>query len=337
MTRSELLQGWTDELAGTTDLFRTVFETVRTGILLIDPKDGTIIGFNPAARELAGYPGKKMLGHTLAEFFQGPVNGGTPEPHLPAQTKSAEMILTHKNGTRIPVLLNPALSESGNNHVLVVTVTDLRDRVHEKAILLREIHHRVKNNMQLITGILHMEGLKLKDPSVQVLFENCQYRIRALAAVHEMAYSSNDFAHIPAGALITTITSGILASQPGGHGRIVPAIECGNTTLDLDTAVPFGILINELVSNSVLHAFPKGRNGHIEIRYTAGKDACILEYRDDGVGFPERVDFALPATTGLELIRGLTGELDGTVELLTGPGTRYRFTFPHKNIRGASS
>ena len=337
MTRSELPGCWTNELSGNADFFRTVFETIRTGIMLIDPEDWTIKGLNPEAKALIGYSDEKLLGHKLKEFFIHLADGETPEPYLPACGSTAEMILTDGNGTRIPVVLNVTPCDSGNRRVLVVTVTDLRDRINERAILLREIHDRVKNNMQLITGILHMEGMKIQDPSIQIIFESSKNRIRALAAVHEIAYSSSDFAHIPIEALITTITSGILSSQSARNGKITPEIDTGRATLDLDTAVPFGILINELVSNSALHAFPGEMDGIIEIRYKVEKDACILEYRDDGVGFPDCVDFALPKTTGLELIRGLTGELNGTVELQNRPGARYRFTFPQKSIRGVSS
>ncbi|WP_321507634.1 histidine kinase dimerization/phosphoacceptor domain -containing protein [uncultured Methanoregula sp.] len=329
MTRTEISPGCRTEIpAGSDDLFRTVFETVQTGILLISPDGRTLAGINPAARELFGQSDSIMAGHEIAEFIRPLPPGKTTVPDLLMCRSPFKASLVDAEGTEIPVLLNPSRGPDGKNAVIVVSVIDLRERINEKAILLREIHHRVKNNMQLITGILHMEGMKIHDPSVKILFENSKNRILALAAIHEIAYHSSDFAHIPAGDLITTITSNVISSQPGGRRVINLNIDAGDATLDLDTAVPFGILINELVSNSAMHAFPGGRDGTIEIRYHHGDDAKTLEYRDDGAGFPASVDFNNPATTGLELIRGLTGEMNGSVELLGGPGTRYRFTFP---------
>jgi PAS domain S-box-containing protein len=324
------------EPAGSDDLFRTVFETVPTGIVLIDPGIGKILDANPAARGLIGRSREEMTRHDFNEFVSPAQHGRISSQDRFGIERTAESTLLGTKGERTPVILASSHTLSGGRAILVMSIMDLSDRINEKAILLREIHHRVKNNMQLITGILLLEGEKIRDPSIQILFENSKNRIRALAAVHEIAYRSSDFAHIPVETLIATITSGILSSLSGGHGAISLDIQTGTATLDLDVAVPFGILVNELVSNSAIHAFPGGRKGLIEIRYRAGRAACILEYRDDGVGFPPGIDFESPKTTGLELIRSLTGEMNGMVELLGGPGTRYRFTFPGQELVGGS-
>jgi len=338
MTRNESMAGnRIGKPEGDDGLFFSVFKTIPTGILLVDIGNRTICGINPAARKMFGRPENAILGHPLAEFFSPDPAHETLIPDFLAGGKAAGFMLTDADHNEIPVLLHPSPAISGKSPVIVVSVLDISERTNERSILLREIHHRVKNNMQLITGILDMEGLKIRDPSIRILFENSKSRIRALAAVHEIAYRSHDFAHIPVKELINAITSCHLSTLSPEHGTLSLTLDCGPATLDLDTAVPFGILINELVSNSVIHAFPGGRDGIIVIRYSVMEDARILEYCDNGVGFPPIIDFAAPQTTGLELIRGLTGEINGRVELLAGPGTRYRFTFPHPCAGGTSS
>ncbi|MFA4876321.1 MAG: histidine kinase dimerization/phosphoacceptor domain -containing protein [Methanoregula sp.] len=336
MTRTESLFGArSGDPAGSDDLFRGVFETIKTSILLTSHDGRTIIAVNPAACNLFGHPDSAMIGHEITGFIHPLLPGGTTVPDLLMCGNPVESVLQDAQGMDVPVFLNPSRTRDGTGAVIVVNIIDLRERRNEKAILLREIHHRVKNNMQLITGILHMEGMKIQDPTIKILFENSKNRILALAAIHEIAYRSSDFAHIPAGELITTITATVISSQSGGHCDISPDIDAGDATVDLDTAVPFGILMNELVSNSAMHAFYGRREGIIKIRYRSGTTADILEYGDDGTGFPAGVDFNDPATTGLELIRGLTREMNGSVELLDGPGTRYRFTFSQKKNREA--
>jgi PAS domain S-box-containing protein len=324
--------GIISEPADSDDLFRAVFETSRTGIMLIDPEDGTILGANPAARELFGRSDEEMLGHGLDEFVSSALPGRSPNRDLLRSAGTYESVLINANGKKTHVLMNLSSAFSRGHTVLVVNITDLRDHMNEKAILLRELHHRVKNNMQMIMSILDLEGEKIRDPSIQILFENSKNRIRALTAVHEIAYRSSDFAHIPVEKLITTIVSSVLSSRSDSHGEISLDISAGTATLDLDAAVPFGILINELVSNSSIHAFPDGRDGRIEILYRPGANSCILEYQDDGVGFPSGIDFENPKTTGLELIHILAGEMNGKVVLSGSPGTHYRFTFPGKEL-----
>ncbi|MCK4270992.1 MAG: sensor histidine kinase, partial [Methanogenium sp.] len=203
-----------------------------------------------------------------------------------------------------------------------------------KSAMIQEIHHRVKNNMQVISSILNMEIKKIQDPVVQFSFEKIRHRIQTIAFVHELAYQSGDFVHISVEALIKKITSNALAYQQSDHGTLSIEIEASDLTVDLDKSVPFGILANELVSNAVLHAFPEGRDGEITISFRVEKGNNIFEFADNGVGLPAEIDFEHPETPGLKLIHGLAKQLNGEVEVLEGPGTRFRFKFPTEQSRG---
>lgn len=201
--------------------------------------------------------------------------------------------------------------------------------LQEKEVLLKEIHHRVKNNMQVISSLLSLQGSSLTDPGVVAQFQDSQNRIRSMALIHEQLYQSRDLAHINFSEYVQTLTNHLARSYRNGAQHVQVSVEAVDLFLDIDTAIPCGLIINELVSNALKHAFPDRRPGMIQVKLQAlASGACQLSVSDDGVGFPEGVDFRQTTSLGMQLVNTLTQQLAGTLRLEVGPGTTFVVEFP---------
>jgi len=198
----------------------------------------------------------------------------------------------------------------------------------EKEILLKEIHHRVKNNMQVISSLLFMQARKTKDTQVQDILRDSQNRIKSIALVHEKIYLSPDLNRIDYNDYIQKITRHLFETYLVDPTHISLSISSETVYLPIDKAVPCSLIINELISNAVKYAFPEGRKGNIFIDFQRQGDTYVLVFRDDGVGIPEGTDFLHHETLGFELIRGLVRQLNGTIDLDKTKGTAYTITFP---------
>ena len=205
----------------------------------------------------------------------------------------------------------------------------IRSSLKEKEILLGEIHHRVKNNMQIISSLLKLQSSKINDEKQVDIFKNAENRIRTMSLIHETLYQSKDFANVDFNGYVKSISNYLLRSYIVTSGAIKLNLEIEDITLGLDHAIPCGLIINELVSNSLKHAFPKGREGEIKIALRTINDHEVeLTVSDDGVGIPREIDMGNPETLGLELVQILAeNQLDGTLELERDGGTEFRIRF----------
>lgn len=200
----------------------------------------------------------------------------------------------------------------------------------EKEILLREIHHRVKNNMQVISSLLKLQSYRIKDKEVLEIFRGSQTRIRAMALIHEKLYQSQDFTRINFREYLTSITRYLYQSYGTQPGAIQLTINIEDLTLDITTAIPCGLIINELLSNSLKHAFPEGREGEITISlHSPEKDTFELIVSDNGIGIPEEIDIKITDSLGLYLVKILAeDQLKGEITLDRSKGTTLTITFP---------
>jgi two-component sensor histidine kinase/CheY-like chemotaxis protein len=199
----------------------------------------------------------------------------------------------------------------------------------EKEMLLKEIHHRVKNNMQVVSALLLLESQSLKDEATRTLFKESQNRIRSIALVHEQLYQSNNLNEIEYGGYLKKMFMPLFESFNTDPKRISIAIDVQNTMITIEKAVPCSLIVNELLSNSLKHAFPDGRKGEIRIGFVLDKTTgtYILDYRDDGIGLPEGSAPEKSGTLGMKLIYGLTQQLSGTLRLERGKGFHLIITF----------
>jgi two-component sensor histidine kinase len=224
---------------------------------------------------------------------------------------------------------------------------DVTDRRHvesrltaslrEKEVLLREIHHRVKNNLQVIVSLLALQVPSGAGREVQQAFGESRSRILSMSLVHELLYQSKDLSVIRFDEYLQRLVSRIAGTVGATDGRIDVRVRAGDVHLDIDAAVPCGLIVNELVSNSFKHAFPGDRRGQVVVSLEEAGGSLVLVVEDDGVGIADAVQLDRTQTLGLQIVRSLTAQLRGTAEVIRGRGTKVRITFPAPAARAAAA
>ncbi len=211
----------------------------------------------------------------------------------------------------------------------------IRASLREKEILLKEIHHRVKNNLQIISSLLNLQSNSISDPLTLAQFQDSQNRVRSMALIHERLYRSDDLAQIDFGPYLRDLVNSLVQTYRRQIQSITLKIEADVVLLDIDTAIPCGLIVNELVSNALKHGFPDGRTGEIgvEIRQESTQGQYRLLVRDDGVGMAEDVDYRNTPSLGLQLVNSLCKQIGGNIDLCQEGGTQFviRFSGPRKN------
>ena len=204
----------------------------------------------------------------------------------------------------------------------------IKASLKEKEVLLQEIHHRVKNNMQIISSLLNLQTRYVGDDEVALdVLKESQNRVTTMAMIHEKLYQSNDFMNIDIGSYIEKLVKDLLYSYAIPQGRIVPRIYSDDIQLNIETSIPCGLIISELVSNSLKYAFPDDKNGEILISLRETDNCYILTVGDDGIGLSENFDFTNTDSLGLELVNNLVDQIDGTIKLDTSCGTKFTIKF----------
>lgn len=200
----------------------------------------------------------------------------------------------------------------------------VRASLREKDILLKEIHHRVKNNLQIISTLLDLQSEHIEDERSLRYFRDSQDRIRSMALVHEKLYQTRDFISINFGEYLANLARYLFNSYITDPDRISLRLDVAPATLEIDQALPFGLIVSELVSNSMKYAFPDGRRGEIAVRLRVEGDAGIeLMVRDDGVGLPPGLDFRNTDSLGLQLVTMLVRQIRGEIEPGNEGGTSF--------------
>jgi len=204
---------------------------------------------------------------------------------------------------------------------------EIRSSLNEKEVLLQEIHHRVKNNMQIISSLLNLQKRHVnEEESVNVLMES-RNRVKSMAMIHEKLYQSGNLTNLKFSEYIPRLVSDLLYSYNIPQDQIKIVIKVEDVKLNIETAVPCGLIINELVSNIFKHAYPGGREGKLEISLKKHHDNYELIICDEGIGFPEELDFKKTETLGLQLVNNLVEQLDGEINLDQSQGTEFKITF----------
>ncbi|MFP5221412.1 MAG: sensor histidine kinase [Acidobacteriota bacterium] len=207
--------------------------------------------------------------------------------------------------------------------------TALRASLSEKEVLLKEVHHRVKNNLQVVTSLLSLQSLRFENPQLVTAFQDSQARVRAMALVHEKLYRSKDLCRIDFASYLRELTGFLIQAYSPKNLSIMQEIDSEEFFLSVDTAIPCGLILNELVTNSLKHAFPGRSSGTVSPRAWTEDGHAVLCVKDDGVGMPPGFDLNQPDTLGLQLVTNLARQLHGTLDMTTGPeGTAFTLRFP---------
>ena len=200
--------------------------------------------------------------------------------------------------------------------------------LREKELFLREAHHRIKNNLQIIASLLSLQASYVSDPLIRDMFTDSQDRVRSMALIHEALSQSGDMGEIDFAVYIQQLTSQLMRIYNGESDRITLQLRLDDLFLDVNKATPCGLILNELLCNALKHAFPTGRSGeiHIDLKVEEAQQVTLL-VSDSGVGLPVELDFLNAETLGLQLISTLTEQLEGTLTLDRSNGTIFKLTF----------
>jgi two-component sensor histidine kinase len=200
--------------------------------------------------------------------------------------------------------------------------------LRQQEVLLQEVHHRVKNNLQIISSLLSLQASYIQDPLIGEMFTDTQNRVISMALIHETLYQSSALGRIDLGAYARTLADQIWRSYGVEPDRIALHIQTDEVLLDINRAIPCGLILNELLCNCLKHAFPSGSGGtiHVELRSDAARQVTII-VRDTGVGFPTDVHFRETQNLGLQLVCTLAEQLEGVLELECNGGTAFTLTF----------
>ena len=211
----------------------------------------------------------------------------------------------------------------------VLTNAELERRVQEKDLLLSEIHHRVKNSLQVVSSLLSLEAARIVDPSVSEMLQITQNRIRSMALIHQTLYQSKDFSRVDFHAFLQSFVPTLIQSYSIHPEEISLIFHVAEVRLPIDAAIPCGLIVNELISNALKHAFPGERRGTICVEFAQCMDnSASLSVTDDGVGIPADFDFERSQTLGIQLVYMLTGQLGGTLTVKRSERTSFILRFP---------
>lgn len=210
----------------------------------------------------------------------------------------------------------------------------IKASLKEKELLLQEIHHRVKNNLQVISSLLRLQSRHINDPEALEIFKESQKRVSSIALVHEKLYQSKDMASINFADYIETLARDIFNFSMNSMQNIKLNLDLDEYYLNIETAIPCGLIINELLTNSLKHAFPSGNNGEIYLGLHGDNGKIVITVKDDGVGLPPQIDIKKPDTFGLQLVYFLKKQIKGDIILDEGDGTSFKIIFEELEYNG---
>ena len=204
----------------------------------------------------------------------------------------------------------------------------LKASLQEKELLLQEIHHRVKNNLQIISSLLNLQAEDLNDNQAIEIFKNTQNRISSIALIHEKLYQSKDLARINFADYIQDLANSLFSAYGVNPNTINLKVEVEDILLGIDTAIPCGLIINELILNSMKYAFPSGRQGEISVKfYAMTHNKLVLSISDNGIGLPKDLDLENISSLGLKLVSALVEQLSGDIQIHTSSRVQFEITF----------
>jgi two-component sensor histidine kinase len=248
-----------------------------------------------------------------------------------AEDAEAEKLLLRETQKAVLNILDDLASEKAlleESQGEVARSEAVRASLREKEVLLKEIHHRVKNNLQVISSLLSLQARYLTDPKAREIFNESQNRVQSIALVHEQLYQSPDLSSVNFGEYTASLLDNLFHNYSAGDRGISKVIDVGSARLTIDVAIPCGLIVNELVTNALKHAFPDGRSGKIWVVLQEDPVELRLEIEDDGVGMPESLDPRNTGSLGLDLVFTFAEQLDATVEIGRKGGTSFQFRFP---------
>jgi hypothetical protein len=204
---------------------------------------------------------------------------------------------------------------------------------NEKSVLLRDAHRRVKNNLQIICSLLNLQSKGVDDPLASWVLRDCHNRIHSIALIHEQLYQSQDFNRIDFSAYLKGLAHALLDSYCAVVGNVDMECDLEDIRIDLDTAIPCALIVNEFISNALKHAFPGNREGKINIALRHNEDSVIVSISDNGIGLPEDFYIERTESLGMRISRMLVAQIGGQLRIESQGGALFEFDFPRAKNR----
>jgi len=305
-------------------------------------QDGRITEFNSAAQKTFGYSFSEIQSKDMSVLYEDKERYAELKKRISEKENFfGEVKQIKKNGDTFPAFISTSLLKSDKGEIIGMmsisrdithtkeTEDQLKRSVHEKETLLKEIHHRVKNNLQVISSILKLQSAYVKDKKTLDLLSECRNRISSMAFIHATLYMTNDFANINFAEYVANLAGNLQQSYAGKDKKILLRLDIPKVFLHIDDAIPCGLIINELLSNSFKYAFAKKKKGAVGISVKVKKENIILAIWDDGSGFPKTVDYRNTESLGLQLVISLVEQLSGKMKMESkkDKGTKFIIAF----------
>ena len=341
VARSVLAPGILDH----TNPFARILDLAADAIIAVNVRK-SIVFFNRSAEAAFGYSAEEVRAKPIKLLFRGglasfhPMRSATPETfdeHALAASEQREIVGRRKDGSEFPAKVSLSKIEFNGETILSLTLQDvtshafteerLRATLREKEVLLEEVHHRVKNNLQVITSLLGLQARSIKDSATRIKFDESRYRIQAMAILHEILDESSSLAEIDFADYIQRLAAHLVRSY-GASGRIRMRLLLDPLSCHRDVALPCGLIVNEVLSNALKYAFPGGKAGEVQIELRREPGGGVhLRIADSGIGLPRGCDWETSPTLGLRLVRTLARQIEASLQVNSGNGTAFSITF----------
>ncbi|MBP9148267.1 MAG: PAS domain S-box protein [Rhodoferax sp.] len=319
--------------------------------IVITDLQGDILYVNPSFTRHTGYTLDEVLGHNPRILKSGQTpqqtylclwdtlcSGAVWEGELYNRRKNGEMFIEH-------AVIAPVLDAQGKTSHYVAVKEDITERkgaeqalqasLHEKVALLNEVHHRVKNNLQVISSLLRLEASRCTEPATKDVLKEMQGRILTMALLHETLYRVGRFASVDLGAYLKQLATQTFRAQSSQSTTVRLSLDVAEVQVVMDQATPCGLLVNELLSNCLKHAFPDGRTGEVQVRSQPDVQAgsWMVQVRDNGIGLPPDFELRGRQSLGLQLVSDLARQLDGSLQVASSGGASFTVVFPLVQIK----
>ncbi|MDZ7714791.1 MAG: histidine kinase dimerization/phosphoacceptor domain -containing protein [Balneolaceae bacterium] len=323
----------------------TFLENATDLVFILDPNDYSISSINNKLEKVLGYKSDNFVGKPLTDFTDSDSLKQQMDAWLQNSSSvfKGEFKLLNRSGK--PVWLEIHMTRKQDE--LYATAKNITQRklqkikieesLEEKNVLLGEIHHRVKNNLAVISAMLQLELFETDNKQVQNIIQNSQLRIQSMSEVHELLYQTGDFANVNLGVFVHKLIDNIKSVYNTDGRDIKLNTSIDEVSININQAIPIALIINELITNAYKHAFAEKDSGQITVEITQADNIIVLKVSDNGIGMPDNFSLENQSTIGFLLIYQLTDQLEADLELKRNNGSTFQLSFEQKDLKGSSS